>query len=69
MMDEKNKIGCDTARSVLALSHDELVRRTDLEEEQVEDILKILNAEFEDESAEEASEEVADAPETTEDNG
>jgi len=69
MIDELKKIGCDTARSVLSLSHDELVRRTDLEEEQVEDILKILNAEFEDESAEEASEEVADAPETTEDNG
>ncbi len=69
MIDELKKIGCDTARSVLALSHDELVRRTDLEEEQVEDILKILNAEFEDESAEEASEEVAEAPETTEDNG
>ena len=69
MIDELKKIGCDTARSVLALSHDELVRRTDLEEEQVEDILKILNAEFEDESAEEASEEVVDAPETTEDNG
>ena len=45
------------------------MRRTDLEEEQVEDILKILNAEFEDESAEEASEEVAEAPETTEENG
>jgi transcription termination/antitermination protein NusA len=49
MIDELKKIGCDTARSVLALSHEELVRRTDLEEEMVEDILNILKSEFEDE--------------------
>ncbi|MEQ8705115.1 MAG: transcription termination factor NusA [Phaeodactylibacter sp.] len=41
-------IGCDTARSVLELSKDELLRRTDLEEETVADVLGVLAAEFED---------------------
>tara|TARA_B110000908_G_C10244471_1_gene448012 strand:+ start:316 stop:1566 length:1251 start_codon:yes stop_codon:yes gene_type:complete len=49
MIDELNKIGCDTAKSVLALDPAELLRRTDLEEENVEDIISILKAEFEDE--------------------
>jgi N utilization substance protein A len=40
-------IGCDTARSVLELSASELLRRTDLEEETVEEVLGILAAEFE----------------------
>ena len=44
---ELKSIGCDTARSVLALSQEELVRRTDLEEETIEDILKVLASEFE----------------------
>ena len=46
MIDELKKIGCDTAKSVLALNDDELVRRTDLEEETVRDVRKILEAEF-----------------------
>jgi transcription termination/antitermination protein NusA len=50
MIDELKKIGCDTAKSVLALSDDELVRRTDLEEETIKDIRKILNSEFQDEA-------------------
>lgn len=40
-------IGCDTAKSVLELSKKELLRRTDLEEETIDDILRILEAEFE----------------------
>jgi N utilization substance protein A len=40
-------IGCDTAKSVLDLSKEELVRRTDLEEETIDEILKILRSEFE----------------------
>jgi len=52
MLDELKKIGCDTARSVLALSREELVRRTELEEENVDDILKILQSEFEEEKKE-----------------
>lgn len=39
-------IGCDTARSVLDLSMQELLRRTDLEEETIEDVMKILESEF-----------------------
>lgn len=45
-------IGCDTARQVLELSEEELIRRTDLEEETVRDVLRILSREFDDESAE-----------------
>ena len=47
VIDELNRIGLDTAKSVLALSKDELVRRTDLEEETVEGVLSILKREFE----------------------
>lgn len=46
MIDELKSIGCDTARSVLELSAEELVRRTDLEEETVKEIIKILKSEF-----------------------
>ncbi|KAA5531858.1 transcription termination factor NusA [Paenimyroides baculatum] len=48
VIDEFVKIGLDTAKSVLKHSVSELVRRTDLEEETVEDVLNILSAEFED---------------------
>ncbi len=48
VIDEFIKIGLDTAKSVLKHTVDELVRRTDLEEETVEDVLSILRAEFED---------------------
>lgn len=41
-------IGCDTARSVLSLSKQELLRRTDLEEETIDEVLRILATEFED---------------------
>jgi N utilization substance protein A len=47
VIDEFKKIGCDTAKSVLELDRDELVRRTDLEEETVDDVLRILKSEFE----------------------
>lgn len=47
VIEELNRIGLDTAKSVLALSKDELVRRTDLEEETVEGVLNILKREFE----------------------
>ena len=46
MIDELKKIGCDTAKSVLHLSEEELVRRTDLEEESIKEIRKILESEF-----------------------
>jgi N utilization substance protein A len=44
---ELKNIGCDTARSVLSLSREELIRRTDLEDETVDEVLRILSAEFE----------------------
>lgn len=47
VIDEIKAIGCDTAKSVLELSADDLVKRTDLEEETVKDVLEILRAEFE----------------------
>jgi len=47
ILDEFKRIGLDTAKSVLALSVSELVKRTDLEEETVKDVLSILQAEFE----------------------
>ena len=47
VIDELNRIGLDTAKSVLALSKEELVRRTDLEEETVDGVLTILKKEFE----------------------
>ncbi len=43
------KIGCDTARQVLELQPEEIVRRTDLEEETVKEVLAILAREFEEE--------------------
>ena len=50
IIDELKGIGCDTARSVLKLSKEELHRRTDLEEETVESVLSTLAAEFEEEA-------------------
>ncbi|WP_138481492.1 transcription termination factor NusA [Dyadobacter bucti] len=47
IISELHKIGLDTAKSVLALNKEELVRRTDLEEATVEEILDILRKEFE----------------------
>lgn len=47
MIDELRKVGLDTAKSVLNLSKEELVRRTDLEEDTVEEIVNILKQEFE----------------------
>ena len=47
IIDELKAIGCDTAKSVLELSVDELVKRTDLEEETINDVKNILKAEFE----------------------
>lgn len=46
IIDELKRIGCDTARSVLDLSVEELVRRSDLEEETVKEVRRILQEEF-----------------------
>ncbi len=47
IIDELIKIGCDTAKSVLALPKQELITRTDLEEETIDHVLEVLRAEFE----------------------
>ncbi|HWB24218.1 MAG TPA: transcription termination factor NusA [Chitinophagaceae bacterium] len=46
IIDEFKRVGCDTARSVLNLTVDELERRTDLERETIEDVRKVLKEEF-----------------------
>ncbi len=46
IIDALKEIGCDTARSVLELSRDELIRRTDLEEETIDEVIKILSEEM-----------------------
>jgi N utilization substance protein A len=47
IIDELKRIGCDTAKSVLELNVEELVKRTDLEEETVKEVMRILKEEFE----------------------
>jgi transcription termination/antitermination protein NusA len=49
VIDELKRIGCDTARSVLDLTAEELERRTDLEKETIEELRRILSEEFENE--------------------
>ena len=44
---ELQKVGCDTAKSVLELDPEDLVSRTDLEEKTINEVLRILRAEFE----------------------
>lgn len=46
IIDELKKVGCDTALSVLELSVDDLVRRSDLEEETIRDVRRVLEEEF-----------------------
>jgi N utilization substance protein A len=48
IIDVLKSIGCDTAKNVLALSREELIQRSDLEEETVDEVLAVLKAEFED---------------------
>jgi N utilization substance protein A len=47
ILDELKNIGCDTAKSVLLLTDEDIIRRTELEEETVKEIRKILQSEFE----------------------
>lgn len=44
------EIGCNTAKAVLALAPEEIMERADLEEQTVDDLLRVLSAEFEDEA-------------------
>ncbi|WP_420576424.1 transcription termination factor NusA [Ekhidna sp.] len=47
VIDELKRVGLDTAKSVLRLGTDDLVRRTDLEEETVHEVIRVLSQEFE----------------------
>ena len=49
VIDALKNIGCYTAKSVLSMDRDDIVERADLEEQTVDDVLRILSAEFEDE--------------------
>ncbi len=49
VIDELKRVGCDTARSVLKLTPEELERRTDLEKETIDEIRRVLQAELENE--------------------
>lgn len=47
IIDELHRVGLDTAKSVLALTKEELLRRTDLEEETIDSVQQVLRQEFE----------------------
>jgi N utilization substance protein A len=47
VIDTLKSIGCDTAKSVLELTKEDLLSRTDLEEETIDDVLRIFKSEFE----------------------
>jgi N utilization substance protein A len=47
ILDELKAIGCDTAKSVLDIGVEDLVKRTDLEEETIKEVIRILKSEFE----------------------
>ncbi|EEI92885.1 transcription termination factor NusA [Sphingobacterium spiritivorum ATCC 33300] len=47
VIDELKRVGLDTAKSVLSLTEEELVRRTDLEEDTIQEIVRVLQSEFE----------------------
>ena len=47
VIDELKAIGCDTAKNVINIPRNELIKRTDFEEETIDDVLKILKSEFE----------------------
>ena len=46
VIDELKRVGCDTARSVIDLTDEELERRTDLEKETIAEVKRVLNEEF-----------------------
>jgi N utilization substance protein A len=47
VIDELKAIGCDTAKNVLSISREDLIKRTDLEEETIDEVLRIFKTEFE----------------------
>ena len=47
ILDELKAIGCDTAKSVLKITVEDMIKRTDLEDETIQEVFKILRSEFE----------------------
>jgi N utilization substance protein A len=47
IIDTLKAIGCDTAKNVLSLSREDLIKRSDLEEETIDNVIKVLKSEFE----------------------
>ncbi|GHU95568.1 transcription termination/antitermination protein NusA [Bacteroidia bacterium] len=47
VIDALKAVGCDTAKSVLNIAVEDLAKRTDLEEETINEVVKVLSAEFE----------------------
>lgn len=47
IIDTLKGIGCDTAKNVLSLSREDLIKRSDLEEETVDNVIRVLKSEFE----------------------
>ncbi len=47
IIDQLKAIGCDTAKNVLNLTREELIKRTDLEEETIDEVIRVLQTEFE----------------------
>ncbi len=64
VIDQLKKIGCSTAKNVLATNRERLIREADLEESTVDEILAILRYEFEDEAEEEEEEEEEEVTDT-----
>jgi N utilization substance protein A len=60
IIDTLKGIGCDTARDVLAIPKEELEERTDLESETIDNVLKVLKAEFDEEEQQGQEEEQQD---------
>jgi N utilization substance protein A len=47
VIDQLKRIGCSTAKNVLSMDRERLIKEADLEENTVDEVLKILAAEFE----------------------
>ncbi len=57
VIDQLKKIGCSTAKNVLAMSREKIIKEADLEESTVDEVISILKAEFEEDADEESTEE------------
>jgi N utilization substance protein A len=68
VIDSLKNIGCNTAKSVLGMSPEEIMERADLEEQTVEEVFAVLSAEFDDEEVFVENEPTSDVQEDEEEN-